>query len=79
MKIKKGQFKVTIEDVEKYSRSLCLRLEKVTRKYGAWSKEQLELAAKIDNCQHVLIAMRAAKVAQVDPTLTQSIPAHPQQ
>ena len=84
MKLKKGQFVIIIKDVEKYIERLYERrakkFKKVLNGYGdSRLKQWQECKMKIENAEMILESMRAAKVAQVDPTLTQSIPAHPQQ
>lgn len=84
MKLEKGQFVVTIKDVEKYLQRLYERREKKYKKTMTGCGEQYlrswqETCQKIDSVEKILGSMRAAKVAQVDPTLTQSIPAHPQE
>ena len=70
--------------MEKYIQRLYERREKKYKKAMAGYGEQhlkiwQETCEKISNAERILESMRAAKVAQVDPTLTQSIPAHPQQ
>lgn len=84
MKLERGQFVVTIKDVEKYLQRLYERREKKYKKTMTGCGEQYlrswqETNAKIENTERILESMRAAKAARVDPTLTKSIPAHPQQ
>lgn len=81
MKIKQGQTVVTIRDVEKYIESLMIRCQQLSsnkpvsnRRFDQFSEAQ----AKWRNAERILESMRAAKAAQVDPTLTRSIPLPPQ-
>lgn len=84
MKLREGQFVVTIKDIEKYIERLYERREKKYKRAMAGHGEKYfeqwrETCEKIENAERILESMHVAKAAQVDPTLTRSIPAHPQQ